>query len=108
MPTSTPINSFEVIYSSNTFFPRIALINSGRFIGQLIFHPNGAVLPPDSAVGGQVNLNYHLDDFANALSLLRVEKTMFLLFSGVGPGFENGLTTTQEPVGAGVKVATVP
>jgi hypothetical protein len=104
MATTTPINGFEVIYSANTFFPRIGLMNSGKFIGQLIFHPNGAVLPPDGISGGQVNLNYHLDDFANALDLLRNEKTIFLLFAGSGPGFENGLTTTPEPVGHGEKV----
>jgi hypothetical protein len=105
MATKTPINDFEVIYSSNTFFPRIGLKNSGKFIGQLIFHPNAAVLPPDGIVSGQVNLNYHLDDFANALDLLRNEKTIFLLFAGTGPGFENALVTAEDPVGHGEKVA---
>jgi hypothetical protein len=105
MATKTLINDFEVIYSSNTFFPRIALVNSGKFIGQLIFHPDGAVLPPDGLVSGQVNLNYHLDDFANCLALLRNEKTIYLLFAGSGPGFENALVTTEDPVGAGEKVA---
>jgi hypothetical protein len=105
MAGKTPINNFEVIYSSNTFFPRIAIKNSGKIIGQLIFHPNGAGLPPDGIVDGQVNLHYHLDDFANALNLLRSEKTIFMLFAGSGPAFENALVTVEDPVGQGEKVA---
>jgi hypothetical protein len=56
----TLINDYEPMYSANAFPPRIWLINSGRFIGQLIFHPDGSVLPPDSEVGGQAQLHYPL------------------------------------------------
>jgi hypothetical protein len=42
-----------------------------------------------------------LDDFENAIDLLRNEKPMYLLYSGSGGGFENGLKTTPEPVGEG-------
>lgn len=103
--TTTTIDDYEVMYSANTFVPRIWLKHAGQFIGQLIFRPNGTPLPPDSKVGNQINLNYHLDDFENTLDLLRNEKHIFLLFAGSGPGNENGILTTEEPVGAGEKVA---
>jgi hypothetical protein len=92
---TTLINDYEVMYSANAFSPRIWLANSGKFIGQLIFHPNGAALPPDGMNGSQVNLNYHLDDFENCAALLRNEKTVYLLYNGSGPGFENGLLTAE-------------
>lgn len=96
----TQIDQYEVMYSANKFPPRIWLKQGGKFIGQLIFHPNGSALPPDATTaGGQVNLHYHLASYQNAIDLLRNEKPMFLLFSGSGPGFENGIKTTAEPLG---------
>ncbi len=97
----TKIDTYEVMYSANTFVPRIWLTSAGKFIGQLIFKPNGSALPPDVMSGGQVNLYYHLDDFKNTIDLLRNEKPMYLLYSGSGGGFENGIKTTAEPVGEG-------
>jgi hypothetical protein len=41
----------------------------------------------------------HLDDFQDTLDLLRNEKPMYLLFTGAGPGNENGIKTTPEVVG---------
>lgn len=102
---TTLINQYEVIYSSNPFVPRIGLLNTGRYIGQLIFEPDGTVLPPDSLTGGQVNLFYHLEDFQNCLELLRNEQPIYLYYNGSGPGFENGIMTTPEPVGDAVKKA---
>ena len=93
----TMIDEYEVMYSANTFAPRLWLKNGGDFIGQLVFMPNGASLPADSSA----SLYYHLDDFANALDLLRNEKPMYLLFSGTGTGYENGIKTTPEEVGEG-------
>ena len=43
----------------------------------------------------------HLDDFQNALDLLRNETPTYLLYSGSGAGYENGIKTTQEAVGEG-------
>ena len=97
----TKIDAYEVMYSANTFAPRIWLTSAGKFIGQPIFKPNGSALPADGMSGGQVNLYYHLDDFQNTLDLLRNEKPMYLLYSGSGGGFENGIKTTAEPVGEG-------
>ena len=95
---TTVIDQYEVMYSSNKFPPRIWLKSGGNFIGQLIFQPNGSALPSDGTTpGGQVNLFYHLDDFANALDLLRNEKPMHLLYNG--PTSENGIKTTAEAVG---------
>ena len=82
----TLINDYEVMYSSNTFPPRIWLVHAGKFIGQLIFHPDGMPLP---------QLNYHLCDFQNCATILRTEKTVYLLYNGSGPGNENGLMTSQ-------------
>jgi len=97
----TPITAYEVMYSSNTFPPRIWLRNGKTAIGQLIFLPNGTALPVDTMVGTQVNLHYHLDDFQNAIDLLRNEAPMYLQWFGSGGGNENGIKTTQEPVGEG-------
>jgi hypothetical protein len=91
----TLINDYEVMYSSNTFPPRIWLVHGGKFIGQLIFHPDGTPLPPDNQIGGQAQLNYHRSDFQNCATILRTEKTVYLLYSGSGPGHENGLMTSQ-------------
>ena len=96
----TQITQYEVMYSANQFPPRIWLKNGANFIGQLIFMPDGAALPPDTSSGGQVNLYYHREDFANALEILRHESPTYLLFNGSGPGFENGIQTTPEAVGA--------
>ena len=97
----TKIDAYEVMYSANTFVPRIWLKAGGKYIGQLIFKPNGSALPADNTSSGQVNLYYHLDDYQNAIDLLRNEAPVYLLFSGSGGGFENGIKTTEEVVGEG-------
>jgi hypothetical protein len=99
--TTTIIDQYEVLYSANTFVPRIWLKSAGKYLGQLIFKPIGSALPLDNMTGTQVNLYYHLDDFDNIIDLLRNEKPMYLLWAGSGPGYENGVKTTAEPVGEG-------
>jgi len=102
---TTRIDQFEVMYSSNTFVPRIWLIAGGKFLGQLIFYPNGKALPPDTKrPNGQVDLYYHLDDFENVHQLLETEKDIYLLFAGSGPGNENGILTAAEPAGSGIEI----
>lgn len=97
----TKIDAYEVMYSANLFAPRIWLKGGGKYIGQLIFKPNGSTLPADRSSGGQVSLYYHLDDFQNTIDLLRNESPMYLLYSGSGGGYENGIKTTEELVGEG-------
>jgi len=97
----TKIDTYAVMYSANTFAPRIWLKSGNKWIGQLIFKPNGSALPADNMSGSQVNLYYHLDDCQNAIDLLRNESPMYLLYSGSGGGFENGIKTIQEVVGEG-------
>jgi hypothetical protein len=97
----TKIDEYEVMYSSNIFVPRIWLKGGGKYIGQLIFKPNGSALPADNMSNGQINLYYHLDDYKNVIDLLRNEGPMYLLYSGSGSGFENGIKTTGEVVGEG-------
>jgi len=97
----TLIDEYHVLYSANMHCPRIALKYKGNYIGQLIFKPNGALLPADGVSGGQPNLYYHLDDFQNAIDILRNEKPVYLCYSGSGGLFENGIQTTAEPVGEG-------
>ncbi len=53
------------------------------YIGQLVFHANGAALPADGLNGTQPQLNYHLDDFQNCIDLLRNEKPVYLLYNGI-------------------------
>ena len=97
--TTTSIDEYEVMYSSNTFPPRIWLKSAGQSIGQLIFEADGKTLPADGMSGGSVNLYYHLGDFENTLNLLSQDKPIYLLYNGSGSGFENGIMTTAEPVG---------
>lgn len=97
----TRIDHYEVLYSSNSFSPRIALKNAGNYVGQMIFMPNGATLPADSIVNNQVQLYYHLDDFQSAVDLLRNEKPIYMYYNGSGGGFENGIKTMAEKVGEG-------
>jgi len=96
----TAIDNYEVMYSSAPFVPRIWLISQGKFIGQLIFMPDGSPLPGDTPG----NLYYHLEDFENLLEVLASDKPAYLLFAGTGPGNENGILTAPEPVGAGVSI----
>ena len=95
----TQITEYQVQYSSNTFVPRIWLKNGTNFIGQLIFMPDGKVLPADNQTAGQVNLYYHLEDFVNAFAILSEEKVVYLLYAGTGPGNENGIQTSPEVLG---------
>jgi hypothetical protein len=101
MPTTTLIDQYEVMYSSNAFIPRIWLKSAGRYIGQLIFKPDGSALPQDNMTSGQVNLYYHLGNFSHIMDLLRNEKPMYILWVGSGSCNENGVKTTAEPVGEG-------
>jgi CubicO group peptidase (beta-lactamase class C family) len=52
-----------------------------------------------SARGNYGQYIYVAPDLQNILDLLRNEKPMYLLSSGSGGGFENGIKTTPEPVG---------
>jgi hypothetical protein len=97
----TRIDAYEVLYSANGFSPRIALRNAGNYVGQMIFLPNGAALPADTVVNNQVQLHYRLDDFHNAVDLLRNEKPIYMYYNGSGGGFENGIRTMVEKVGEG-------
>ena len=95
------IDEYYVLYSANTFAPRIALKKDSDFVGTLVFKANGATLPQDRMIGDHVMLFYHLDDFQNTIDLLRNEKPMYLFYNGSGPGYENGIRTTAEPIGEG-------
>ena len=95
----THVDDYELIYLSNTTNqPVIGLINSGSWFAQLVFYPNGEVLPPDSEVDGQTSLYYHLDDFANCYALLRHEDPVYVVYNG--PGSFNALTTFEKTPGA--------
>ena len=88
----TAIDDYEVMYSSTPIMPRIWLISQGNFIGQLIFMPDGTLLPGDTPG----NLYYHLEDFENLLGILATDKPTYLLVAGTGPGNENGILTAAE------------
>jgi hypothetical protein len=111
------IDSHEVFYSSNTFYPRIGLLSKQQYVGQLLFLPNGAALPDDLLQDGQPQLHYHLADFHNAVDLLRNEGDVYLLYAGSGGGSENALHVyskariklglTATPLNAARKVTVV-
>ena len=95
MASTTKIEKYSIIYSANSFRPRIALYAAGETLGQLIFHPSDASLPADGPVHGSVQLHYHVEDFANVLDLLRNEKPLYFFYNGPGGGGgnENGVKT---------------
>ncbi|HMV56101.1 MAG: hypothetical protein K1X60_00415 [Nitrospira sp.] len=93
----TMIDTYEVMYSANSFVTRIWLKGGNKNLGQLIFKPNGSALPQDNMANGQVNLYYHLDDFQNALDLLRNEIPMYLLYSGSGGVSRTASRPRQKP-----------
>jgi hypothetical protein len=95
----TKIEDYLVMYSANTFAPRIWLRAQQKYIGQLIFNADNTPLPADNESGGQVNLYYHLENFPHVLDLLESDTEVSLLYNGTGPGFENGLLTSAEGVG---------
>ena len=95
------VDAYEVLYSANSFSPRIALKNAGNYIGQMIFLPNGAALPADTLVNKQAQLHCPLDDFQNAVDLLGNGKPIYMYYNGSGGGFENGIRTMSERVGEG-------
>ena len=97
--TLTKIDEYEIDYFSNKFQPRILLKSGGKFIGQLVFKPNGAALPPDAMTAGQTTLYYHLEDFHNTVDLLRNEKPIYLVWAGSGSADENGIKTNPEVAG---------
>lgn len=101
----TQIDHYDVIYSANSFMPRIGLKKDRAYVGQLVFHPDGATLPPDGGDPAVPSLHYHLADFHNALTLLRTGTTVWLVYNGSGGGFENGLQTDAQAVGAGMQAA---
>jgi len=98
MPSTTRIEKYSITYSANTFRPRIALYSASETLGQLIFHPSGTTLPSDGPLHGQIQLHYHLEDFANVLGLLRNEKPLYFFYNGTGGGFENGVKTLSPVV----------
>ena len=99
MATVTKIDHYEVMYSANTFPPRVWMYGGGKPLGQLIFMPDGSNLPPDSMSNNQVNLYYHLENLETLLELFRGDKTLYVLWAGSGPGFENGIQTAQQILG---------
>jgi hypothetical protein len=96
---TTLIDDYVVVYTSNTSSPRIWLLNSGNYIGQLFFLPDGTPLQPDGLMAGEVTLYYQLEDFENCASLLRNEENVYLFYNGPGPTNENGLQTAETTPG---------
>ena|ERR1051325_8583357 len=99
------VERFEVLYSSNQFAPRIALMHGNNFVGQLFFKPDGVTLPADGIVNGLVYLYYHLSDFRNIMELLRSDKGTWLSYGGAAA--ENSIRTSPDLVGAGELVHPV-
>jgi hypothetical protein len=98
MAVTKKIDTYQVMYSSNRFVPRIWLQGDGTGIGQLVFMENGSTLPPDyETPTGSYSLHYHLDDYPHLLDLLRNEAPVYLFYQG--PSGENAIKTTTEMVG---------
>lgn len=98
---ATLLTHYTVLYSSNQFPRRIGLMAGDEFVGQVVFHPDGATLPEDALQDGQPQLHMHLADYANVMDLLRNERPVELIFSGEGGSNENVLRAHGERVGEG-------
>ena len=99
MATVTKIDRYEIMYSSNRFSPRIWLWGGGKALGQLIFEPDGSSLPQDTMANNLVSLYYHLENLETLITLFRGERTLYLLWAGSGPGFQNGIQTAEQVLG---------
>jgi hypothetical protein len=95
MSTVAKIESYHVGYYSNGSARSIGLKNAGNDFCTIFFLPDGATLPDDSVNQGNIWLYYHLEDFENVIGLLRHETTLYLLYNGSGPGYNNGITTDE-------------
>jgi hypothetical protein len=95
MTQTTKVDKYQVLYSANTFVPRVQLFNAGKQIGELYFQPDGSTLPPDKMSGTIVQLFYHREDYENVIDLLRNQQPIYLWYNGSGGGFENGIKTFQ-------------
>lgn len=97
----TRITGDQVMHSANRFPPRIWLHGERGSIGQPVFHADGETLPENAIQGTAPSLHDHLADFHNALDVLRRHAPVWLLFSGSGAGYENGLRTDMKGIGEG-------
>lgn len=95
----TQIEKCRVIHSAKTFHRCIGPLTGGARIGPRGLHADGAVLPQDGSNGTQPQLRYHLDDFQNAIDLLRNVTPVYLLYNRSRGGFGNALVTDPETVG---------
>jgi hypothetical protein len=93
---NTKIDEYEVAYSMRSYFPRIWLKSNKKVVGQLVFRANGSDLPFASMDKDQVQLYYHLEDYANTIDFLRNEKPVYLFYTGSGEGNENGIKMTSD------------
>ncbi len=96
---NSSIDNYQVMYSANTFSPRIWLISNDTYVGQLIFEPDGSKLPNDSKINGQVNLYYHLEDFKNIIDILQSNPNVYLIYNGSGHANENGIYANKIALG---------
>jgi hypothetical protein len=96
---NSSIDNYQVMYSSNTFLPRVWLISNSTYVGQLIFEPDGKKLPDDSKINGQINLYYHLEDFKNIIEILQSNPSVSLIYDGSGNTSENGIYANTMAVG---------
>ncbi len=96
---TTKIGTYTILLSAHTYNPRIWLYDdAGLNIGQLVFHPNGTVLPANTPT----SLNYHLDEYLMAVDLLRNEKPVYYQYmAGAG---ESYIISGRESVGDNDKV----
>jgi hypothetical protein len=60
---------------------------------------DAAALPQDTINNNQVNRYYHLENLETMLALFRGDKTLYILWAGSGPTFENGIQTAQQILG---------
>jgi hypothetical protein len=94
------VDAYEVLYSANSFPPRIALKNAGNYIGQMIFcQRRGSARRYRREQAGAVALPP--GRLPERHRPLRYEKPIYMFYNGSGGGFENGIRTMSEKVGEG-------
>ena len=100
---NSPIISLSMdLHIANAPYPVL------RPIGELIFKPNGSILPPDEVVPVLhffvARMYFYLEDFQNVIDLLRNEKPLYLTTPS-GPGVTGPfcINTSNEPIGEAEK-----
>lgn len=100
----TQFDAYRVRYQTGgDAGPEIDCLHGGEPVGLLVFHEDGAALPPNELSGdgngGVMRLHFRLAQFPHLIDLLREEKPLYISLSTTS--LVGAVMTGAEPVGEG-------